>query len=131
MLLITLPFAVLVTGFVTLARNWRDDMELPQAALQTFAAIRTDRTTLVVAVVRAKLVSLAASGTNQRLLSWHIDLAAKALDVDVDDVRQRVVMFVPDVLGDIGPAHDQSGVMSEVFEQRVLPGGERDPAMVS
>ena len=38
-LLIALPFAVLVIGFITLARNWRDDMELPQAALQTFAAI--------------------------------------------------------------------------------------------
>ena len=50
-LLIALPFAVLVIGFITLARNWRDDMELPQAALQTFAAIRTDRTMLVVAAM--------------------------------------------------------------------------------
>ena len=50
-LLIALPFAVLVIGFVTLARNWRDDMELPLAALQTFAAIRTDWTILVVAAM--------------------------------------------------------------------------------
>ncbi len=50
-LLIALPFAVLVIGFITLARNWRDDMELPQAALQTFAAIRTDWTMLVVAAM--------------------------------------------------------------------------------
>ena len=33
MLLITLPFAVLVTGFVTLARNWRDDLELALARI--------------------------------------------------------------------------------------------------
>jgi hypothetical protein len=48
-LLIALPFAVLVIGFITLARNWRDDMELPQAALQTLAAIHADRTMLIVA----------------------------------------------------------------------------------
>ena|ERR1700730_13306468 len=48
-LLIALPFAVLVTGCVTLARNWREDMKLPQAAQQTLAAIRADRTMLLVA----------------------------------------------------------------------------------
>jgi hypothetical protein len=48
-LLIALPFAVLVTGCVTLARNWRDDMELPQAAQQTLLAIQADRTMLFVA----------------------------------------------------------------------------------
>ena len=58
-LLIALPFAVLVIGFITLARNWRDDMELPQAALQTFAAIRTDRTMLVVAMTLTAGVVLA------------------------------------------------------------------------
>jgi hypothetical protein len=50
-LLIALPFAVLAIGSVTLARNWQDDMELPQAALQTFAAIRTDWRILVVAAM--------------------------------------------------------------------------------
>jgi hypothetical protein len=34
-LLIALPFAVMVTGCVTLARNWRDDMNPPKAAQQT------------------------------------------------------------------------------------------------
>ena len=48
-LLIALPFAVLVAGCVTLARNWREDMKLPQAAQQTLAAIRADRTMLLVA----------------------------------------------------------------------------------
>jgi hypothetical protein len=48
-LLIALPFAVLVTGCVTLARNWRDDMKLSQAAQQTLAAIRADPAMLLVA----------------------------------------------------------------------------------
>jgi hypothetical protein len=49
-LLIALPFAVLVTGCVTLARNWRADMEQPRAAQQTLAAIHPDRSRLFVAV---------------------------------------------------------------------------------
>ncbi len=48
-LLIALPFAVLVTGCVTLARNLCDDMKLPQAVQQTLAAIRADRAMLFVA----------------------------------------------------------------------------------
>lgn len=48
-LLITLPLAVLVTGFLTLLRNWSDDAELPQAEQLTLAAIRTDRTMKLVA----------------------------------------------------------------------------------
>jgi hypothetical protein len=50
-LLVALPFAVLVTGCVTLARNWRDDMKLPQAAQQTLAAIHADRAMLFVAAM--------------------------------------------------------------------------------
>jgi hypothetical protein len=46
LLLIALPFAVLVTGCVTLARNCRDDMKLSQ----TLAAIHADRAMLFVAV---------------------------------------------------------------------------------
>jgi hypothetical protein len=48
-LLIALPFAVLVTGCVTLARNWCDDMKLLHAAQQTLATIRADRAMLLVA----------------------------------------------------------------------------------
>jgi hypothetical protein len=47
-LLIALPFAVLVTGCVTVARNWGDDIKLPQAAQQTLAAIRADRAMLFI-----------------------------------------------------------------------------------
>jgi hypothetical protein len=50
-LLITLPFAVLVTGCVTLLRTWSDDAELPQAAQRTLAAIRADRTMQLVAAM--------------------------------------------------------------------------------
>jgi hypothetical protein len=48
-LLITLPLVVLVTGFLTLLRNWSDDAKLPQAEQLTLAAIRADRTMKLVA----------------------------------------------------------------------------------
>ena len=35
-----------------------------------------------------------------------IDLAAQTLDVDLDQVRQRIEAVVPDVLGDVGAADD-------------------------
>jgi hypothetical protein len=47
-LLIALPIAVLVIGCVTLARNWRDRMKLPDAARQMLVAIRVDRAMLFV-----------------------------------------------------------------------------------
>ena len=50
-LLITLPLAVLVTGCVTLARIWRDDLELRQGAQQTLSAIHADRAMLFVAAM--------------------------------------------------------------------------------
>lgn len=48
-LLIALPFAVLVTGCITLARNWSEDVQLSQAAQQTLVAIHTHRVMLLVA----------------------------------------------------------------------------------
>ena len=59
-LLIALPFAVVVTGCVTLARNWRDDMKLPRAAQQTLAAIRADRAMLFVAATTLTAVAILA-----------------------------------------------------------------------
>jgi hypothetical protein len=48
-LLIALPFAVLVTGCITLLRSWSGGTDLPQAPHQTLAAIRTSRTMQLVA----------------------------------------------------------------------------------
>src|SRR5579864_5782293 len=59
-LLIALPFAVLVTGCVTLARNWGDEMKLPQAAQRTFAAIREDRAMLFVAATTLTAAAILA-----------------------------------------------------------------------
>src|SRR5436309_6810485 len=50
-LLITLPFAVLVTGCVTFLRSWSLDPGLPQRLRQRLAAIHTDRAMLFVAAM--------------------------------------------------------------------------------
>jgi len=63
LLLIALPLVVLVTGCVTLARNWHDDAKLSRAVQQTLTAIRADwamrfvaATTLTAGVVLAIVV---------------------------------------------------------------------------
>ena len=50
-LLITLPLAVLVTGCITLLRNWSNVPELPHRAQQGLAAIHADRAMLFVAMM--------------------------------------------------------------------------------
>ena len=50
-LLITLPFAVLVTGCVTLLRSWSPVPELPYRAQQGLAAIYADRPMLCIAMM--------------------------------------------------------------------------------
>ena len=49
LLLLALPFAVLVSGCATLRRCWHGDVELPQAARRSLAAIPAPLATLVVA----------------------------------------------------------------------------------
>ena len=48
-LLLAMPFAVLVTGCATLLRGWNRDVELPNAARQSFAAVHSLPATLLVA----------------------------------------------------------------------------------
>ena len=49
-----------------------------------------------------QLIAFAAARADQRLaIAGSIELAPQPLHVDVDDVRQRIVVLVPDVLGDV------------------------------
>ena len=73
-----------------------------------------------------ELISLAAAGADDRGRFRIVELAAEPLHVDVDDVGKRVVVLVPDVLGDVGAADDVSGLPGEVFEERVFAAGQRN-----
>src|SRR5216684_4489884 len=61
---------------------------------------------------------------NQLDLAFAVDDAAEAADVDLDQVREGIEIVVPDVLGDLFAAHDPAGIYREIFEQRVLLGGQ-------
>src|SRR5437764_7571859 len=55
-----------------------------------------------------------------------LDVAAQPIDVDLDEVRERVELLVPDVLGDLLAGDDAAGVARQVLEHRVLFRGERE-----
>src|SRR5437870_2989770 len=59
-------------------------------------------------------------GLEQGVSSRRGQLATQALYVDVDDVRQRIVRIVPDVLRDIGAPDHLACVPGEILEERVL-----------
>src|SRR5258706_9638588 len=78
------------------------------------------------AIAGAQLVAFAAARAYQGFLPGQVDLPAEPLNVDVDDVRERIVVLVPHMLRDVGAAHDGTRVMRQVLEQRVLARGQRD-----
>src|SRR4029078_3770844 len=68
-----------------------------------------------------QLIPSAPAGANQAL-ARSAQLAAKPLNVDVDDVRQRIVVFVPDVFRNVRSADHVARPAHEVLEQRVFLG---------
>src|SRR5213594_1406004 len=71
-----------------------------------------------------QLIPLAAARPDDRRRARTVQLAPEPLNVNVYDVRHRVVMLVPDVLGNVPAADNGAGVMHEKLEQRVFLGGE-------
>ena len=57
-LLLALPFAVLVTGCVTLAHECRDDIRLSQTARRILAAIHADRAIASVTVTAGAILAI-------------------------------------------------------------------------
>jgi hypothetical protein len=55
-----------------------------------------------------------------------VNLPAQAVDVHVYEVRERVEVLVPDVLGYLGAREHAAALAREVFEQRVLLGRQLD-----
>src|SRR5689334_22217335 len=78
---------------------------------------------------RGDHVPHAATGGDEGDAFAAIDLAAQSAHVDVDQVRERVVVVIPDVGVDLGAGDDAAGVADEVLEECVLLGRERDLAL--
>src|SRR5450432_916746 len=93
-----------------------------------YKAVRRKRRLLIISNPRGRGqdVAFAAAGVDQAAPYACVELAAQALDVDVDDVRERVEVFVPHMLRNLFPAHHAALVQDQVFEKGVLLGGEVD-----
>lgn len=61
---------------------------------------------------------------DERLSATAVDLAAKAIDVDIDDVGVRLNAHAPDFLEDHGAGDDAASVAAEVFKEHELLRGE-------
>src|SRR2546429_7317936 len=69
-------------------------------------------------------VAHAAHGVDQLRLVPVIDLLAQPRDHDVHDVRPRIEVIIPGVLGDQRARHHPALMAHQVFEHGVLLGGQ-------
>src|SRR5262249_13776599 len=75
---------------------------------------------------RTEDVPRAASGMNQRRVTWNVDLFPEAIDVDLDRIRGGIVVVVPDVSDDVASADHSPGPAAEKLEEGIFLGGEID-----
>src|SRR5258707_11707151 len=68
---------------------------------------------------------------NQRPVKPVINLSAQSFDVDVDRIRKRIEVLVPNVLGNLAPSQDLARVQHQQFEQSVLLCGQTDDALAA
>src|SRR5271157_4075085 len=92
----------------------------------TYQSVRRNRKLLIIVElqVRAQNVAFAAAGVNQAAAEARVELGAQALDVDVDDIRERIEVLVPDVLADLLAAHHTVLVEHQELNESVFLGGE-------
>src|SRR5688572_7796980 len=92
------------------------------ARTQTYQTVRRVRT---VSIIRRTVRCLdgvpgTAACLDQLDREAVVDLAAEALNVDLDQVRHRVEAVVPNVLGNIRPADDLALASDQVLQQCVF-----------
>src|ERR1043165_3893447 len=92
------------------------------ASTATYQSVRRDLTELniLTAVGGGQDVAFAAPCLEELLRVAIINLATQALDIDFDEIGEGIEVFVPDMLADLSPAQDSSGVARKIFEQPVF-----------
>jgi len=76
-------------------------------------------------------VAAAATSLQERRIGVVVELAAEAVYVDFDEVRERVEGLIPDVFGDFRAADNAAGIASEEFKERILLAGQGDGAIAA
>src|SRR6266436_9175259 len=74
-------------------------------------------------------VAGAALGVQQESFAGSVNFAAQTIDVDFDQVGERIEVFVPNVFSNFSATDDASGVADEIFEQRVFRVGQGNVAI--
>src|SRR5450432_2858616 len=68
-------------------------------------------------------------GASPRMQKWFhsasINLAPKAIDIDLDQIRKGIELFVPHMLRDFSAAHDSAGVARHKLHECILLGRHR------
>src|SRR5437773_12352655 len=74
-------------------------------------------------------VAGAAMRMDERCDAGDVHIAAQAIDVHLERVREGIVIFVPHVLAQLGAADHAIGAAREIREERVLLGRNGDDAL--
>src|ERR1700740_952160 len=101
-------------------RRLRTELSITFLRGGLFCTIVSQSARLVGLVSQAQQVAGAAGGVEQRRVFRTVDFAAKAIYVHLDEIRERIELFIPNVLGDFGAADDSADVAHEKFEQRIF-----------
>src|SRR5262245_64549692 len=74
----------------------------------------------MVGLIIGQHIAGSTPGLDQAFSAAQREFTPQALHVDIDDVRQRIIGFVPHVLGDLAPADDDADTTGEELQQRIL-----------
>jgi hypothetical protein len=90
--------------------------------------IPTSSAALAGKMIAADLVAYAADCADQRVVGAGINLAAKVVDINIDNVGDRIAMHSPNLFNDGVARNRLAGMPQKEFEQRVFFGTELDRA---
>src|SRR3974390_208587 len=100
------------------------DTITPKVAIAISASLNVDEVSVLARSTEA--VPDAANGMDQRIGLLVVDLAAHPPDIDVDDIRRRIEVEVPDVLEQHGARDHASFVAHQIFQKLELLRQEID-----
>src|SRR5215470_15327478 len=95
----------------------------------TYNSVNRERTLFSISVFLfgRQYVPRAAPGVNQMTAEPFVNLLSQATHVNINDVRHRIKVFVPHMLGDLFATEQSFPMKREIFEQRVLFGRQVNP----
>src|SRR5260370_24941218 len=94
-------------------------MITPKVPIAISASLKVDD--LRVLVRSTETVPDTTHRMDQRIGLLTVDLAAHTPDIDIDNIRRRIEMKIPDVLQQHRPGHNAAFVPDQIFHQLEFP----------